>query len=343
MLSVKEIAEALGAEWHGDGTLMVNGAAEPASARTDQLAVALTKGFQAQLGQGAAKVALLPTGVDWTQFALEAAIQAPRGRLAMAQLTATLAPNPVPPGVHPTAVLHPTAEISEAAAIGAFVSIGAGASIGHGCQIAQGCRIGANVRLGQGCILHPNVVLGADGFSFVTTTPAHVEVARTSMGQEAPPQMDDPTWHKIHSLGGVVIGDNVEIGANSTVDAGTIRPTQIGNGTKIDNLVQVGHNAVIGDHVLLCAQAGVAGSTVVGDRTVIGGKAGLADNITVGADVVIGGGSVVLSNVPDGRVMLGYPAVKMTTHVESYKALRRLPRLLARLAGQKSGSQAPKD
>ena len=108
----------------------------------------------------------------------------------------------------------------------------------------------------------------------------------------------------------------------------TIRATHVGKGTKIDSLVQVGHNVIVGEHCLLCAQAGVAGSTVIGDRVVIGGKAGVADNLIVGDDVVLGGGSVVLSNVPQGRVMMGYPATKMQTHIEGYKALRRLPRTL---------------
>ena len=152
------------------------------------------------------------------------------------------------------------------------------------------------------------------------------------MGEAAIEVPDDPRWHRIHSLGGVEIGDEVEVGANSCVDAGTIRATRVGEGTKIDSLVQVGHNVVVGAHCLLCAQAGVAGSTVIGDRVVVGGKAGVADNLKVGHDVVLGGGTIVLSNVPAGRVMMGYPAVKMQSHIEGYKALRRLPRLIRDLS-----------
>jgi UDP-3-O-[3-hydroxymyristoyl] glucosamine N-acyltransferase len=176
------------------------------------------------------------------------------------------------------------------------------------------------------------VVIGGDGFSFVTAEPSNVEKARETLGEAAMQAPDDPTWHRIHSLGGVVVGDDVEVGANSCIDAGTIRPTRVGNGTKIDSLVQVGHNVIVGAHCLLCAQAGVAGSTAIGDRVVVGGKAGIADNLKVGDDVVLGGGSVVLSNVPAGRVMMGYPATKMQVHIDSYKALRRLPRLLRELA-----------
>ena len=212
------------------------------------------------------------------------------------------------------------------------VSIAPGVVIGAGCRIYAGVRLQAGVRLGDRVILQPNVVIGGDGFSFVTAEPSNVEIARETLGDAALQAPDDPTWHRIHSLGGVLIGDDVEIGASSTVDAGTIRATQVGQGTKVDNLVQIGHNVIVGAHCLLCAQAGVAGSTVIGDRVVVGGKAGIADNLKIGNDVVLGGGSVVLSHVPAGRVMMGYPATKMQLHIDSYKALRRLPRLLRDIA-----------
>jgi UDP-3-O-[3-hydroxymyristoyl] glucosamine N-acyltransferase len=136
---------------------------------------------------------------------------------------------------------------------------------------------------------------------------------------------------RIHSLGGVVIGDEVEIGANSTVDAGTIRATRLGDRCKLDNLVHVGHNAIVGRDCLLCGMVGVAGSAVVGDNVVLGGQSGVGDNITVGDNVIAGGGTKILSNVPAGRVVLGYPAQKMSAEIDSYKAIRRLPRLFAQV------------
>jgi len=355
---VSDIATALGGALHGDGTLWIGRALEPGLAASDDLAVALSPGFVAQLGQGAARAALLAEGTDITGLDLDAAIFVPRGRLAMAKLTQTLDPfGSSQQGQHPTAVVEPGAVIGANVSLGAFVVVAEGAEIGANCVIGShssigknatigrdaiigaGCRIAPNVTIGERVRLHANVVVGGDGFSFVTTEPAHVEVARKTLGEGAAPVLSDPSWHRIHSLGGVSVGDDVEVGSNSTIDAGTLRPTRIGNGTKIDNLVQVGHNAVVGENCLLCAQVGVAGSAVIGDRSVLGGKSGVADNTTIGCDVVIGGGSVVLSNVPDGRVMLGYPAVKMRNHVESYKALRRLPRLLSRLGGSKTGSK----
>lgn len=352
--TVKEIAAALGAEAFGAIDLVITGAAEPGSAGPDDLALAMSAVYGGDLAKGHARVAVVWQGADWQALGLEAAIIAPRARLAMARLTQMLDREETPPaGVHPLALVDPTAVIEKDVSVGPFVTIGAGAVICARTRIFAHCSVGAGAHVGQDCILlegsrlrrdvrlgdrvhiHPNVVIGSDGFSFVTQEPSNVETARKTLGEAASVTPDDPTWHRIHSLGGVVIGNDVEVGANSTVDAGTIRPTQIGNGTKVDNLVQVGHNVVIGDHCLLCAQSAVAGSAVIGDRVVLGGKAGIADNISVGADVVLGGGAIALSNVPAGRVMMGYPAVKIQTHIESYKALRRLPRVLRDLGSAK--------
>lgn len=344
--SVSDIASALGAEAFGAVDLLVDGAAEPAAAGPNDLALAMTPAYGDALAQGQARAAVIWPDADWQAMGLEAAIIAPRARLAMAGLTRML-DRPLPGGgISEHALIDPTARIGANVVIGPFTVIGAGATVGDGCWIGDqvsiaagvtvgrdciihpGVRLQRHVRIGDRVIMHPNVTIGGDGFSFVTAEPSNVERARETLGDAPMTAPDDPTWHRIHSLGGVEIGDDVEIGANSTVDAGTIRATRIGQGTKIDNLVQVGHNVIVGDHCLLCAQAGVAGSTIVGDRVVVGGKAGIADNLKVGDDVVLGGGSVVLSNVPAGRVMMGYPATKMQTHVDSYKALRRLPRVL---------------
>lgn len=356
---IAEIAAQLGAEAAGDLDFVITGAAEPATADADQIAVAMSPAYAESLTKGQAVAAILWPGADWQGMGLRSAIFAPRGRLALARLTALLDPGPLlEPGIHITA-LTDGAEFGPDVAIGAYSVIGAGSHLGAGCQIGAhvtvapgthigpdalilpGVRIGPRVRIGARVILQPNVAIGGDGFSFVTETPAHVEVARASLGKGPQPVVEDATWHRIHSLGGVVIGNDVEIGAGSTVDAGTIRATQIGSGTKIDNLVQVGHNVIVGRDCLLCAQAGIAGSARIGDRVVVGGKAGVADNVTVGDDVVLGGASVVLSNVPKGRVMMGYPAVRMDTHVESYKALRRLPRLLRDLTARQKPVSNP--
>lgn len=346
---IDTIARALGARFEGNGALEFTHAAEPAHAGPKALAIASDPKYAAGLAQGAARAALLWEGADWQALGLEAAIFAPRPRYALAGLTTAMDPGPViAPGVHPSAVIDPGATVGPGAAIGPFVWIGPGARVGARARIAAhasiaegarigddalihaGVRIGARVRIGDRFIAQPGAVIGADGFSFVTPEKSAVEAVRETLGDRG--ETAGQSWTRIHSLGSITLGDDVEIGANSTVDRGTIRDTEIGSGTRIDNLVQVGHNAIIGRDCLICGQAGVAGSARIGDRVVLGGRTAVSDHITVGDDVVTGGGTGVLSDVPAGRVMFGTPATKMETQIEIYKALRRLPRLVNQVA-----------
>jgi UDP-3-O-[3-hydroxymyristoyl] glucosamine N-acyltransferase len=347
--SIRDIAKALGAEAEGDLDLAVTGASEPQAAGPDQLALAMDPRYADGIAKGQARAAVVWPGADWRTMGLKAAIFAPRGRLAMAGLTRLMDPGPdIAPGVHPMAIVHSSAQIGAGAAIGPFVVIGAGVVLSAGARIAshvsiaegarigaealilQGARIGAGVTIGDRFICQPGAVIGADGFSFVTPEKSGVEEIRETLGSRA--EIKDQTWTRIHSLGAVTIGDDVEIGANVCIDRGTIRDTRIGSGTKLDNLVHIGHNVQIGRDCLLCGQVGIAGSARIGDRVVLGGQCGVNDNIFVGDDVICGGATKIFTNAPAGRVLLGYPAVKMETHVEMQKALRRLPRLAARVA-----------
>jgi len=341
--TIAQIAQELGAEAAGDVTLEVIGAAEPAAAGPEQLALAMDPKYAEGLTKGAAVAALLWEGADWQALGLRAAIFAPRGRLAMAGLSRMMDTGPViAPGIHPLAVVDPSARIGAGAAIGPFVVIAAGVEIGPGARIAshvsiadgarigadalilQGARIGARVVIGDRFICQPGAAIGADGFSFVTPEKSGVEEIRETLGQRE--GITAQSWTRIHSLGAVTIGNDVEIGANACVDRGTIRDTVIGDGTKLDNLVHIGHNVEIGRDCLLCGQVGIAGSSKIGDRVVLAGQCGVNDNIFVGDDVIAGGGTKIFTNAPAGRVLLGYPAVKMETHLEMQKALRRLPR-----------------
>jgi UDP-3-O-[3-hydroxymyristoyl] glucosamine N-acyltransferase len=352
--TIREIALALGAEAAGDLDLTVTRAAEPQAAGPDDLALAMDPRYGDGIGKGQARAAMVWPGADWQAMGLKAAIFAPRGRLAMAGLTRLMDPGPdIAPGVHPMAVVHPSASVGAGAAVGPFVVIGAGvvlgpnariashvsiaegARIGAECLILQGARIGARVTIGDRFICQPGAVIGADGFSFVTPEKSGVEEIRETLGSRA--DIKDQSWTRIHSLGAVTIGDDVEIGANVCVDRGTIRDTSIGSGTKLDNLVHIGHNVQIGRDCLLCGQVGIAGSARIGDRVVMGGQCGVNDNIFVGDDVICGGATKIFTNAPAGRVLLGYPAVKMETHVEMQKALRRLPRLASRVAALEKG------
>ncbi|MFP4449664.1 MAG: UDP-3-O-(3-hydroxymyristoyl)glucosamine N-acyltransferase [Rhodosalinus sp.] len=354
-----EIAQALGIAAEGDTELLINGAAEPGDSGPDHLAIATTPVYAERLAQGSARAALLWEGADWRALGLDGAICPSRPRYALSSLTARFDPGPgFAPVRHPSAVIDPGAELAPDVTVGALAVIEAGARIGAGAVIGpqayvgadavigpgallrEGVRIGARVSIGARFTAQPGAVVGSDGFSFVTPEVSDVERARASLGEETGGASAQP-WSRIHSLGAVSIGEDVEIGANACIDRGTIRDTVIGDGTKIDNLVQIAHNVVIGRHCLFAGQVGIAGSTVVGDHVVMGGQVGVADNLTIGGNVVVAAGSKVLSNVPAGRVMMGYPATKMDAQVESYKALRRLPRLFRDVAALKKAVSKP--
>lgn len=348
---LSDIAAALGARLEGRDDIVITGAAEPALAGPGDLALAMAPHYGEGLARGRARAAVLWEGADRRALGLEAALFVPRPRYAMAALTRTLDPGPdIAAGIHPSALIDPAAEIGKGAAIGPFAVIGPQAHIGAQARIGAHCVIGAGARIGETPLLMPGVIIGAgvtigdrfiahagavigsDGFSFVTPTRSSAEAARETLGGEGGTAAEPQSWTRIHSLGAVTLGDDVEIGANATIDRGTIRDTAVGRGTKIDNLVHVGHNVQIGEDCLLCGQVGIAGSSRIGDRVVLGGQCGVSDNITIGDDVVAGGASKIYSNAPAGRVLLGAPATRMDSQIALYKAQRRLPRLLQQVA-----------
>lgn len=357
-LTISDIASHLGAEFDGDGALEITGVREPSAAGPSHLALAMDARFGPDLNRGKARAAILWAGADWRSLGLKAGIFVPRARYAMAGVTSlfdTGRQNGA--GIHATAIIDPTAEVPADAMIGPFVLIGPNVKIGKGaiihahCTIAdattigsgarllEGVRIGHGVTIGCNFICHANAVIGSDGFSFVTPEPGAIDAMKSDMS--APDGRDAQEFARIHSLGGVVIGDNVEIGAGSTIDRGTVSSTTIGPGTKIDNLVHVAHNVVIGATCLLCGQVGVAGSAVIGDRVVLGGQVGVADHVTIGSNVIAAGKSGISSNVPPNRAVMGNPAIRMDANIESYKQYRRLPRIVAKLnALQKSVSKS---
>ena len=359
--TIKEIAAALEAEAFGAVDLSVTGASEPASAGPDDLALAMDEKYASGLTEGQARAAIVWDGADWQGLGLEAAIIVPRPRYAMSGLTTLMDPGPeIAQGIHASAVVDPAATIGEGAAIGPLTVIGPRAQIGKNARIAShvtiaeeafigddalihsGVKIGARVLIGVRFICQPGAVIGSDGFSFVTPEKSRVEEARASLGKDT--EAVNASWTRIHSLGSVEIGDDVEIGANTCIDRGTIRATRIGDRTKLDNLVHIGHNIVIGVDCLICGQVGMAGSTTVGDRVVMGGQCGVSDNIFIGDDVVAGGATKMMSKVPAGRVVLGYPAMKMEQFIQAGQNWRRLPKLMEDVRDlKKHVSKADKD
>ncbi|MGV6802885.1 MAG: UDP-3-O-(3-hydroxymyristoyl)glucosamine N-acyltransferase [Ruegeria sp.] len=342
--TLQQIADALGAPVEGNTSLTILRAAEPVDAGPTDLAMAMAPKYAEALAQSGARCAVLWEGADWQAMGLEAAIFVARPRMAMAGITTMLDRGQgVAPGIHPSAVVDATAEIDSDVSIGPLSVVGPRARIGAGSVIGAQCHVGMEAILGENCVLRemvsigaratigdrfiaqPGARIGGDGFSFVTPEVSGVENARKTMGDAGDAKAQ--SWLRIHSLGAVEIGDDVEVGANCTIDNGTIRNTSIGSGSKLDNLVHIGHNTRVGEDCLLCGQTGVSGSVEIGNNVVLGGQTGVSDNIFVGDGVISGGGTKILSNVPAGRVIMGYPSVKMETHTDIYKAQRRLPRL----------------
>jgi UDP-3-O-[3-hydroxymyristoyl] glucosamine N-acyltransferase len=200
--------------------------------------------------------------------------------------------------------------------IHAHVTIGADAVIGRDCLIHPGARIGDHVRIGDRAVLHHNASIGADGFSFAAPN-----------GTGTP----DRGLLRIHSIGTVVLEDDVEVGANSAIDRATLAATRIGRNTKIDNLVQIGHNVEVGESCLICGNVGISGSVKIGDRVVLGGGVGVADHVTIGSDAMIAAGSGVGSNVPPNAVMAGFPAVPRERAFEQMRLVGRLRSLYAQV------------
>ncbi|MCY4138017.1 MAG: UDP-3-O-(3-hydroxymyristoyl)glucosamine N-acyltransferase [Rhodobacteraceae bacterium] len=346
--TIAEIASSLGSDATGDTSIRVFAVREPSEAGPGDLAIALYPQFVEALGQGSARAAILCPGTNWQDLGLEAAIFVREPQLDFARLTHVfLPPRQVEPGIHPTAVVDPTARVGNNVSIGPFTQIEADVEIGEnsvfsghctlgpdtrigpGACIRSGVRIGPGVRTGSNFVCQSNTVIGADGFSYVTPSPDSIRNAKAT-GHVVPPDPDVPIV-KINSLGGIVIGDDVEIGANCTIDRATISRTVIGDGTKIDNLVHIAHNVQIGRNCLICGLVAMGGSVRLGDRVFLGGHVGVGDHVNVGSDVMVGGMSAVISHVPSGRIMMGNPAMKMNLNIDAYKALRRLPRLAKRV------------
>ncbi len=348
MFTLKQISELLSMPFEGDGSLLISGPSEPKSATENQLALAMSNRFLEDLKIGAARVALLIEGTNWIDYGLDGALFIKRPRYAVARINSLFEESFVEwCGIHESAVISNSAKVSDDVSVGPFsvisseaeikrrsiigtnVFIGKGVTIGEGALIHSGVKIGPNVKIGNGLICHSNAVIGSDGFSFVSPEGGGVEQARREQSLIGVGKIKH--YVRIASLGSVVIGNDVEIGAGSIIDSGTIENTIVGNGTKIDNLVHLAHNVTIGDNCLLCGQVGIAGSAHIGNRVVLGGQVGVGDHVSIGCDSIIAGKSGVSSNVPKGRFMMGNPAMKIENNTASYKIFRRLPRILKKI------------
>ena len=345
--SVEEITQIVGGMLTKVQDATITQIAPPLLSDENTLALALGEDEIANLAQSKAKVALVPLGVNIDGLTT---IEVERPRLAMMKLITLFYEEPSvltgSSNIHPTAVIDETAKIGQNVQIGPNVVVSKNAEIGDGTKILANSYIGNNAKVGQGCffhanvnigdrvqvgnkcILHNGVSLGADGFSFVTETPSNLEQARQS--GEVKEQKTEQVIFKIPSIGSVVIGNNVEIGANSAIDRGTLENTTIGDNTKIDDLVMIGHNCKIGQGCLIISQVGIAGSCVIGDRVVIAGQAGLADHIEIGADTLIAAKAGVTKSFPEKSIVVGIPAVPRKEFIKQLKTMKDAQEIISK-------------
>ena len=227
-----------------------------------------------------------------------------------------------------TVVVSHDAVIGDGTKIAANSYIGGGVKVGKNCFFHAGVNIGDRVQVGNDVILHHGVSLGADGFSFVTENPDNIEQARKD--GEIKEANAKHVIFKIPSIGAVVIGNNVEIGANTAIDRGTIENTTIGDNTKIDDLVMIGHNCKVGEGCLIVSQVGIAGSCVIGDRVVIAGQAGLADHIEIGSDSIVTAKAGVTKSFPEKSIIVGIPAMPRKDFIKQLKTMKDAQEIFAK-------------
>jgi len=327
-MRLSDIAKRLSGTVEGDGSVEITGVASLDEATTGQLTflghpkyadkAKATRASAILLGQGAAAASIPAVRVAdaYASFAEAITLFHPPAR-------------PAAPGVHPTAVVAKTARIGAGAAIGAYVVIDDDVVVGErvcigphgvlhrGVVVGDDCLLHARVVVREGCrlgarvIVQPGVVIGGDGFGFT--------------------KLDDGRHRKIPHVGIVVIEDDVEIQANSCIDRATLGETRIGRGTKIDNLVQIGHNCIVGENGILCSQVGLSGTTTLGKSVTLTGQVGTAGHLTIGDGVVAVAQSGIPSSVEAGRVVAGSPVVDVKDWMKYSAVLPRLPEMVREL------------
>lgn len=324
--SVSQMAEAAGIDYKGDqAERMITGVAPLQTAGRDQVSFLDNRKYIAALAQSRAGVVIIHPEMQFRVPSGCAVLTTPEPYRAWAQIAAKFHPKPAStPGRHPSSIIDPTAKVSELAEIGPFVVIGPRAEIGAHCRLGIGTVIGEGVMLGDGTqvgahcsishavigarvTIFPGVRIGQEGFGFATV-----------MG------LTGPSYLTIPQLGRVLIGDDVEIGANTTIDRGSAQDTRIGAGSRLDNLVQIGHNVQIGRACVIVAQVGISGSTVLEDFVVVAGQAGLAGHVRIGRGARIGGQAGVMSDIPAGQEYVGSPAQPAKSFFRQMATLRKL-------------------
>jgi UDP-3-O-[3-hydroxymyristoyl] glucosamine N-acyltransferase len=328
-MTAAEIARALGGALEGDGSVAIAGVAGLREAARGDLSFLSNPRYAAAAAATAASAVIV--GADWHGACPCAVIRVQDPERAFAQIVGRLAPPPPPPptGVHPTAVIAPGVRLGQSVSLGPYCVVEEGVRVGDRTVLYAGCYLGYHTAVGADCRFYPHVtvreytrigdraivhngaVIGSDGFGYEQAAGA---------------------WKKIPQVGVVEIGDDVEIGANVTIDRARFGKTVIGNGVKIDNLVQVAHNVRVGDHTAMAALVGIAGSSIVGHHVQVGGQAGIGGHLTVGDHAVVGAQAGVTKDVPPKTYVSGYPAMPHDKAATAHAHMMRLPQLKEKVA-----------
>jgi len=326
-MKLGELATRLGAELRGDAELEVTGVKGIEEAGPTEVTFVANPRYTALARKTQAAAVLVEPGF---QEISAATLRLNNPYLAFSRALALFYQPPAyPPGVHPTAVIDPSAEIGEGAHIGAYVVVGPGVRLGAHATLLPHVVLYSGVQAGdylfahahavvrENCLLGNHVTLengaivGADGFGFAKNEQGH--------------------WEKIPQSGPVRLGNRVDVQANACIDRATVGVTEIGDGSKVDNLVQIGHGSKVGENTLVCAQTGLAGSSVIGNNVILAGQTGIAGHCTVGDGVILTAQSAVSHDVPPGKMISGSPGFDNRVWLRAVTIFQRLPELLKRL------------
>lgn len=323
--SLEEINQCVNGVLVGNSNTLITGPEQLEKASEDHITFIGSAKYAKLWEKSSARAAVINDSIDLEPGDGRSFIRVKNADLAMAGILELF--NPEPPifeeNIHHTAVIHPTAKL------------------GENCKIGAGCYVGKNVELGTGVTLYPNVVIFDEtqlgDYTIVWSGTVirerteigkycifHINVSIGADGFGYRPREDGRGLVKIPQIGNVVIGNGVEIGAGSTIDRGKFSSTIIGDGCKIDNLVQIGHNSVMGKSCIMAGSSGLAGSVTLGDGVIIGGSASIKDHVTIHSGAIVGGGSGVMSDVAAGKSVLGYPATDSREMLKQWAALRNL-------------------
>ncbi len=331
-----EIAEKLQGQVIGDPALQLTGFAIASAAKPGDLTFAENQDYFTAADQSAAS-AILISGDDF-QTAKKTLIKVSNARVAFARVLPLFFPEPsFAPGIHPTAVVEPSASVDPTAFVGPNSYVGAGAKVGARCVIERLVSIGENAVIGEDTRIFPNVTV-YQGCQIGQRVRIH---AGTVIGSDGYGYVFDQGEHrKVPQVGIVILGDDVEIGANVTIDRGALGPTVIGKGTKIDNLVQIAHNVSIGEHCIIISQTGIAGSTKLGNYVTVAGQVGLAGHLKIGDQATIVAQSGVMHDIPAKEKWMGSPAQPDKQVKRQLLALQQLPELIRRVKELERQSQS---